>query len=114
MFERCFNDKKYKQALGIALEARRLDKVRQSILSSENPPKMLSYCLDVAMNLIQSRDFRQKVLLELVSMYNELSSPDYFGVVECLMHLNDPASVAKILKKLITGDDVSFFFFIEF
>ena len=29
MFERCFQDKEFKQALGIALESRRLDKVEE-------------------------------------------------------------------------------------
>ena len=31
MFKRCFSDKQYKQAIGIALEARRLDKVKEAI-----------------------------------------------------------------------------------
>jgi len=34
MFARCFSDGEYKQALGIALEARRLDMVEQSIMKS--------------------------------------------------------------------------------
>jgi 26S proteasome regulatory subunit N2 len=31
MFNRCFQDKKFKQAIGVALEARRLDKVQSAI-----------------------------------------------------------------------------------
>jgi 26S proteasome regulatory subunit N2 len=31
MFDRCFADKKFKQALGIGLETRRLDKIEQAI-----------------------------------------------------------------------------------
>ena len=31
MFARCFTDKRYKQAIGIALESRRLDKVQEAI-----------------------------------------------------------------------------------
>lgn len=34
MFKRCFADKRWKQAIGIALESRRLDKVRDAIESS--------------------------------------------------------------------------------
>jgi 26S proteasome regulatory subunit N2 len=31
MFKRCFADKKYRHVIGIALESRRLDKVREAI-----------------------------------------------------------------------------------
>lgn len=34
MFERCYADGEYRQAMGIALETRRIDEIRKSILSS--------------------------------------------------------------------------------
>lgn len=34
MFQRCFEDKKFKQAIGIAIETRRLDIVEKAILIS--------------------------------------------------------------------------------
>lgn len=34
MFQRCFDDKKFKQAIGIAIETRRLDIVEKAILTS--------------------------------------------------------------------------------
>jgi glutamate mutase epsilon subunit len=34
MFDRCFHDGEYKQAMGVAMESRRLDIVKQSILQS--------------------------------------------------------------------------------
>jgi len=34
MFQRCFEDKKFKAAIGIAIETRRLDVVEKSILTS--------------------------------------------------------------------------------
>jgi 26S proteasome regulatory subunit N2 len=44
MFQRCFSDKKFKQAIGIALEARRLDKVKEAIeLSGEEIEENLGY-----------------------------------------------------------------------
>jgi len=36
MFKRCFEDKKWKQAIGIALESRRLDKLRDAIEQSND------------------------------------------------------------------------------
>lgn len=34
MFQRCFEDNEFKQALGIAVETRRMDMLRESILKS--------------------------------------------------------------------------------
>src|SRR5690606_23206868 len=96
----------FKQALGIAIESRRLDKVKQSIMQSGKVATMLAYCLDVAMKLVLSRAFRRDLLLALVEMYRDSKHPDYFGVLQCLLFLNDPASVASILKELIAGDEV--------
>lgn len=61
MFDRCFRDKQYKQALGIAIESRRLDKLEEAIVNSDNIPAMLNYCQNVSMSLIYNRDFRQTV-----------------------------------------------------
>ena len=34
MFERCFSDKQWKQALGVAVETRRMDMFRRAILGN--------------------------------------------------------------------------------
>ena len=62
MFERCFKDKQFKQALGIALESRRLDKVTEAIKLSDNVSEMLAYCYHVCTSLVTSRDWRRTVL----------------------------------------------------
>jgi 26S proteasome regulatory subunit N2 len=61
MFDRCFADGEYKQALGIAIESRRLDKIKESITRSGETSAMLDYCFDNAMNLVTLRDFRHSV-----------------------------------------------------
>lgn len=48
MFDRCFNDQQYNQAIGIALEARRLDKVREAIEKSNDVEDKLSYTFTIA------------------------------------------------------------------
>ena len=35
MFERCFSDKQWKQALGVAVETRRMDMFRRAILGND-------------------------------------------------------------------------------
>lgn len=49
MFQRCFDDKQYKQAVGIALETRRIDIFQDAILKAEDTGAMLQYSLKVAM-----------------------------------------------------------------
>lgn len=61
MFERCYADGEFKQALGIAIESHRLDKVAECILKSGQISKMLAYCFDIAMNIITTRDYRHLV-----------------------------------------------------
>ena len=58
---RCFRDGQYEQAVGIALEARRLDKLEQTIKSSPDMVKILTYSLQVCQTLVISREFRQRV-----------------------------------------------------
>lgn len=61
MFKRCFDDKKFKQAVGIALETRRLDVFKEAILKSDDIPAMLSYSVKVVMSLLQERQFGNTV-----------------------------------------------------
>jgi len=105
MFQRCFDDKKFKQAVGIALETRRLDVFEQAVLKSEDVQDMLSYSLSICMSLIESRLFRNEVLRVLVKLYLNLATPDYIRVSQCLIFLDDPDSVAEILEKLIKSSE---------
>ncbi|KAG9293368.1 hypothetical protein G9A89_007614 [Geosiphon pyriformis] len=106
MFRRCYDDGEYKQAIGIALEARRLDVIEQAI-SKGNSSELLSYVLEAGMTLVHNLDFRNKVLQLLVKLYQNLSEPDYTSISQCFVHLNDPISAAKLLQDLVTkGDDV--------
>ena len=107
MFQRCFDDQQYKQAVGIALETRRLDVFQDAILKSDDVAMMLSYSLKVCMSLIQNRQLRNTILRSLVKMYMGLATPDYINVCQCLIFLDDPQAVADILEKLIKGDEDS-------
>ncbi|CAG8455290.1 13893_t:CDS:10 [Ambispora leptoticha] len=105
MFQRCYDDGEFKQAIGIALESRRLDIIEQTI-SKGNAPELMSYVLDVCMTLVHSLDFRNRVLSLLVKVYENLEEPDYVSISQCFVHLNDPISAAKLLQDLVSkGDD---------
>lgn len=104
MFQRCAEDCEYEQAIGIALESRRLDIVK-SIIQKGDASKLLSYVLDVCMTLVQNLEFRNEVLRLLVDLYKTLENPDYISISQCLVHLNDSTSCADMLKSLVDKEN---------
>ncbi|XP_072383530.1 26S proteasome non-ATPase regulatory subunit 1 [Diabrotica undecimpunctata] len=105
MFQRCLDDGQYRQAMGLALETRRMDIFESSITQSDDTISMLTYAFQVAMSLIQNRAFRNTVLRSLVGLYRGLNTPDYVNMCQCLIFLDDPLSVAEILDRLVTGKE---------
>ncbi|EFN80757.1 26S proteasome non-ATPase regulatory subunit 1 [Harpegnathos saltator] len=103
MFQRCLDDNQYRQALGLALETRRMDVFEAAIMQSDDVSGMLSYAFQVAMSLIQNRGFRNTVLRCLVSLYRNLGTPDYVNMCQCLIFLDDPLAVAELLDRLSKG-----------
>ncbi|XP_046393674.1 26S proteasome non-ATPase regulatory subunit 1 [Ischnura elegans] len=100
MFQRCIDDCQYRQAVGIALETRRMDVFERAIVQSDDVQGMLSYAFNVAMSLIQNRGFRNAVLRSLVGLYRGLATPDYVNMCQCLIFLDDPLAVAEVLDRL--------------
>ncbi|XP_067617166.1 26S proteasome non-ATPase regulatory subunit 1 [Eurosta solidaginis] len=100
MIQRCLDDGQYRQALGIALETRRMDIFEQSIMKSDDVSGMLAYAYNVTMSLIQNRGFRNEILRCLVGLYRDLGVPDYVNMCQCLIFLEDPLAVAEVLDKL--------------
>lgn len=74
LFEKCFKERKFDQAIGIAIETRRLDYVERGIEQAGQPGKgkkkqdgkderleLMEYVLDVAMNIVQDIALRNEV-----------------------------------------------------
>lgn len=106
MFQRCLDDHCYKQAIGIALETRRLDIFEKTVLESNDVSGMLAYSLKLCMTLIQNKQFRNLVLRVLVKIYMNLEKPDFINVCQCLIFLDDPQAVSDILEKLVKDDNL--------
>ncbi|KAI4902084.1 hypothetical protein NFI96_014702, partial [Prochilodus magdalenae] len=106
MFQRCLDDHKYKQAIGIALETRRLDVFEKTILESNDVSGLLAYSLKICMTLMQHKKFRNEVLRVLVKLYMNLEKPDFINVCQCLIFLDDPQAVSDILEKLVKEDNL--------
>jgi 26S proteasome regulatory subunit N2 len=108
MFERCYNDGCYDQALGIALESRRLDHVRGSILKSGDVRKMLAMALSTCQTAVTAQSFRLEVLNALKAIHQEhansaQTASDFTGLALCLQYLDDSQSIAGLLEKLVQG-----------
>jgi 26S proteasome regulatory subunit N2 len=58
---RCIADGKYAQAMGIAIECRRLDKLEEAITKSDNVQGTLSYCINVSHSFVNLREYRREV-----------------------------------------------------
>lgn len=78
IFESCYETGNYKQVVGIAIEARNLEVLRQSILRASQDEKkatgkkpatgtpsqseeLMDYVLDICMNVVQERGLRNEV-----------------------------------------------------
>ena len=104
-FEQCFGEGKFKQAIGIALETKRIDMVKASIERSSNPETMLGYAFTLATETIKSKDFRTAILNVIMEVYegkNDLGDDnDFYKIAKCQFHLNRPELTAKLLMKLL-------------
>ncbi|KAK5841047.1 hypothetical protein PVK06_009955 [Gossypium arboreum] len=105
MLDKCIMDRKYQQAMGIAVECRRLDKLEEAITKSENVHAILAYCTHVSHSFVYRREYRHEVLRLLVKVYQKLPSPDYLSTSQCLMFLDEPEGVANILEKLLRSEN---------
>lgn len=73
LFERCFREKRYRQVVGIAVEARKFDVIRRAIVRASEDAKghksngvgpveeLLEYLLEICMDVVQERSLRQEV-----------------------------------------------------
>ena len=105
MFERCFSDKAYKQAIGIAIESRRLEVLKRAILMSEEDlDETLAYVHQVTHDTITIKEYRREILELLIEIYQAKSS-DYFNLTNCQFFINDPEATAVLLTKLLESDD---------
>ncbi|OVA01608.1 Proteasome/cyclosome repeat [Macleaya cordata] len=104
MLDKCILDGKYQQAMGIAVECRRLDKLEEAITKSDNVHGTLSYCINISHSFVNLREYRREVLRLLVKVYQKLPSPDYLSICQCLMFLDEPEGVATILEKLLRSE----------
>jgi len=108
MFDRCFTDGTFTQAIGIALESKRLDKVREFIEKSNNVEEMLSYTYTIAQNIVKNKNFRNDILQLLLRIYETREhSADFdpYKIAKCQFFLNVPEATSIFLTKLLKSEN---------
>ncbi len=117
LFERCFQEKRYRQVVGIAVEARNLDILRRVIVRASADEKkengeatrrgeeLMEYVLDICMSVVQERGLRNEILKLILELLNEIPSPDYFSIAKCVVYLDQHSLASDILRQLVEKGD---------
>ncbi|PGG98296.1 hypothetical protein AJ80_09557 [Polytolypa hystricis UAMH7299] len=117
LFEQCFRQKRYRQVVGIAVEARNLDVLRKAILrasedekkqnaeSARSGEELMEYVLEICMSVVPERGFRNEILKLILELLNEIPSPDYFSIAKCVVYLNEHTMASDILRQLVEKGD---------
>jgi 26S proteasome regulatory subunit N2 len=116
LFESCLAEGRYRQVVGIAVEARNLDVLRQVIKRASDderklgkqPEKaggaadeLMEYILDICMGVVQERGFRTKILRLILELLSDIETPDYFSIAKCVVYLNQDVEGSLMLKHLV-------------
>ncbi|TVY31724.1 26S proteasome non-ATPase regulatory subunit [Lachnellula subtilissima] len=121
LFEGCLKEGKYRQVVGIAVDARNLDVLRRVIKRASDDEKkssgkqaegttapteeLMEYVLDICMGIVQERGLRTEILRLILDLLSEIPTPDYFSIAKCVVYLNQDEEASTMLKKLVANED---------
>ncbi|KAL4241663.1 26S proteasome regulatory subunit RPN2 [Abortiporus biennis] len=104
IFGRCIKDGEYKQAIGIALESRRLD-VISNIYKLTKDVSLLSYTMEAVLDTGFSLSYRDQVLKFLLPLFpppaTDANSPHVHALTRLLVTLSSPALTVPLLTSLV-------------
>jgi 26S proteasome regulatory subunit N2 len=126
MFDRCYSEGKFEHALGIALEAQEIEKVRAVLdqcsqrCGGDKLYQVLKFSFAAATTLFISKAFRYQVIqviaeqLELLSKDSSIADSTRkqcsFSLANAFQVLKDPKSVSTILCNLLDGTELESLF----
>lgn len=87
LFVRCFAEGTVEQAVGIAIDSRRLDKLKEAILKSADLYHSLKTTYELAQTTIKNKSFRLQVIRLLYLVYTEQCKDDFFTLSKCQFFL---------------------------
>lgn len=110
----CIQKGEIHEAIGVAIEARRLDKVKIAIVdgcpTDSVKMKALGYCFQCAQNLISSRSYRSKVLGLIAETHIDQFPPEkrnFIAVANCYAFTGNASGIAEILLSLVMDESVA-------
>lgn len=121
LFESSLKEGKYRQVVGIAVEAKNLDVLRRVIKRASDDSKrskaaaqegsqgpaeeLMDYALSICMDVVQERSFRTEILRLILDLLNDIPNPDYFAIAKCAVYLDSDEEASKMLQDLVTKED---------
>lgn len=121
LFEACLKEGRYRQVVGIAVEAKNLAVLRRVIKRASDDEKhnkgksheaaqdpaeeLMEYALSICMDIVQERSLRTEMLGLILELLNDIPNPDYFNIAKCAVYLDSDEEVSKMLRQLVDKDD---------
>ncbi|UKZ75766.1 hypothetical protein TrVFT333_003460 [Trichoderma virens FT-333] len=121
LFESCLKQGRYRQVVGIAVEAKNLDILRRVIKRASEDEKLskvkgtegqpgpteelMEYILGICMDVVQERAFRTEILRLILDLLSEIPNPDYFAIARCVVYLNTDEEASRMLRSLVAKGD---------
>ncbi|KAI1347118.1 armadillo-type protein [Xylaria sp. FL0043] len=130
LFQSCIKEGKYQQVVGIAVEAKRLEWVRDVIWRADEEYKrtkgkaaqddavspaeeLLDYCLGICMDVVQERHFRNEMLELVLGILTSAKfangrakDPDYFSIAKCIVHLDQDTKACDVIRHLVDTESI--------
>ncbi|CAN8069150.1 unnamed protein product [Agarophyton chilense] len=110
----CIEKGEVHEAIGVGIEAHRLDKIEAAITegckSDEDKKEALAYCFESALHLVTSRGYRAKVLNLIASIHVSQFSYEtrnYIAVANCYAFTRNAKGVSDILFSLVDDAKVA-------
>ncbi|TFK77196.1 hypothetical protein BDN72DRAFT_753714 [Pluteus cervinus] len=109
IFARCLAEGEYKQAIGIALESRRLDVITQ-VFDETGDVSLISYAMEAVLDTGFSLLYRDQVLRFLLELFPQPSSkdasPHVHSLTRLLVTLSDAALTVPLLASLVPQEQL--------
>ncbi|KAL2268777.1 hypothetical protein VTJ83DRAFT_3623 [Remersonia thermophila] len=121
LFETSLKQGKYRQVVGIAVEAKNLDVLRRVIKRAAEDDKrskggqegqgaaedLMDYALGICMDIVQERGLRTEMLRLILDLLNDIPNPDYFAIAKCVVYLDSDEEASALLLQLVTKGDAA-------
>lgn len=123
LFESCLREGKYRQVVGIAVEAKNLDVLKRVIKRASDDAKrskskdaeggqgpaeeLMDYALSICMDVVQERSLRREILRLVLDLLNDIANPDYLAIARCVVYLDSDQEASAMLKQLVAKADIS-------